>query len=80
MPHNLGAIEKIHARAAESCIAPKESARLDDIDRNAQTGAEPDERPGVLRDVRLEQGEAHRFWATGLRATRIGIDITDLTL
>jgi len=39
-------------------IGNVEGRRLDDVDGDAETGGHADHRAGILRDVRLEEGEA----------------------
>jgi hypothetical protein len=53
------AVEVIHAGAAEITIGYRKARRLDDVRLHVQAGAEPENRSGVLRNVRLEQGYAH---------------------
>jgi hypothetical protein len=45
--------------ALEPPVIKEETARLDQIDRYPQTRCEPQQCPGVLRNVRFEQSEAH---------------------
>ncbi len=52
-------VEIVHAGAAERAIGGREPGRLDQIDRQAETGGQPHDRAGVLRDVGLEKGNAH---------------------
>ena len=44
--------------ALQATVVEQKSAGLDQIDRDPETGGEPQQRPGILRYVRLEQGEA----------------------
>jgi hypothetical protein len=59
VPQQIDMVEIIHAGAAESAVGRRESGRLDDVGLDAQTGAQPKNRSGILRDVGLKQGNAH---------------------
>jgi hypothetical protein len=52
-------LKVIHVRALEPAVVEDESERLDQIDRHAEAGAQPDQGAGILRDIGLEKGEAH---------------------
>ena len=45
--------------APQPAIAEHEAARLDQVDRDGETGREPEQRPGVLRDVGLIKRQSH---------------------
>ena len=45
--------------AADALVVEREAAGLDDVERHAQAGGKPDEGAEILRDVGLEEGEAH---------------------
>src|SRR3954471_21410777 len=64
MPDEGDLVEIIHAGAAERAIARREAGRLDEMRLDRQTGGEPENRPGILGDIRLIKGDAH---ATGGR-------------
>jgi hypothetical protein len=49
----------IHCSALQGAVRIGESARLDDVDGNAQTGAKAEDRAYISRLVGLEQGNAH---------------------
>ncbi len=59
MPHDVDLIEIIHARAAEGAVGDREPGGFHDMRLDAEAGAEPQNRSGILRDVRLEQGDPH---------------------
>ena len=59
MPGDLGMLDVIHAGPPQPAVAQNEAAGLDDVDRHPQTGAESDEGAGILRNIGLEEGEAH---------------------
>src|SRR5712672_3491433 len=65
VPDQRDLVEIVHAGAAERAIARRESSRLDEMRLERQTGGEPENRPGILRDVGLIKGDAH---ATGRAA------------
>ena len=58
-------IEIIHAGPAEMLVGYGESGRLDERRIDAETGAEPQHGPRVLRNVGLEEGEAKRRFGAG---------------
>ena len=39
-------------------VVEHETERLDQIDRDPETGGEAEQRPGILRDIGFEQSEA----------------------
>lgn len=53
-------VEIIHSGPAEMPVGNGETGRLDDMGLDVQAGAEPQNRPGVLRDVRLKKDNTHR--------------------
>jgi len=53
--HHYGAGEVIHAGAVEIAVAQDKTAGMDDVDGNAEAGAEAEDRPGVLRNIGLEK-------------------------
>ncbi len=59
MAYELHPVEVVHAGAAERPVGGREAGRLDDVRLAAQAGAEAQDRPGVLGDVGLEEGDAH---------------------
>jgi hypothetical protein len=49
----------IEGCAFEPTVIKQETAGLDQIDSYPKTCREPQQRPGILRYVRLEQGKTH---------------------
>src|SRR5215831_16103427 len=49
----------IEERALETPIIEQETARLDQVDGQPKARSKPQQGPGILRDVRLEQDETH---------------------
>jgi hypothetical protein len=56
----------IEGRALEAPVVKKETAWLDQIDLDAETGGKTKQGPGILRYVRLVQGEAQTTSKSGL--------------
>ena len=52
-------VEIVHAGPAERAIGDREAGRLDDVRFKAQAGAEPENRAGILGNVRLVKGDLH---------------------
>jgi hypothetical protein len=52
-------VEIVHAGTAEGPIGYGEPGWLDDMRLDAEAGAKPQNRPGVLRNVRLIKGDPH---------------------
>ena len=65
MAHDGDLVEVVHSGAAEMPVRNGESGRLDNVGLDTETGAEPQNRPGVLRDVRLKKDDTHRKAAFG---------------
>ena len=59
MPDDGHVIEIIHAGAAKMAIRHRKSRRLDNMRLDIETGAEPENRPRILRNVGLEESYAH---------------------
>lgn len=59
MPRPLHLIDVIHARTPHPCIGEGKSAGLDDVDGKVKTGSKPQNRAGILRDVRLKKSDSH---------------------
>jgi hypothetical protein len=55
--HQTGRV--IEDGALEPPVIEQETARLDQIDRHPKTRREPQQGPGILRNIRFEQGETH---------------------
>src|SRR5277367_5113603 len=53
-------VDIIHPGTAQPDVAEDETQRLDQVDRETEAGGKPQHGSGILGDVRLEQGEAHR--------------------
>ena len=65
MPRQRHLVEIVHAGAAEGAVGDREAGRLDDMGRDAEAGAEPQNRAGILRDVGLVKGEVHGASGSG---------------
>ncbi len=52
-------VEIVHAGAAEGAVGHREAGRLDDMRLQRQAGAEPQNRPGILGNIRLVKGDPH---------------------
>jgi hypothetical protein len=52
-------VEIVHAGPAEGTIGDREAGRLDDVRFNSQAGAKPENRAGILGNVRLVKGDPH---------------------
>ena len=50
-------VEIIHSRAAQVPVRHIEAGGLDDIDRHAKAGSQAQHGAGILRDIRLVDGE-----------------------
>src|SRR5689334_10892994 len=59
MPRELHLIEIVHAGAAKRAIARRKARWFDQMRLDAEAGGESENRSGVLRDVGLEEGNAH---------------------
>ena len=55
----IDASKIIHVGAPQPPVRPDESARPDDIDPDAQARRQPENRAGILRDVRFVKGKTH---------------------
>ena len=66
--------EVIHSGTAEGTVRTWKAGRLDDMGFDPETGREPQDRAGVLRDVGLVEGDPHgrRF---GPGASRVNAEI-----
>jgi len=58
VPANRKVCCVIEGRALETPVVEQEPARFDQIDLDPKAGGEPQQGAGILRNVRLEQGEA----------------------
>src|SRR3546814_3819478 len=52
-------VEIVHPGAPHARLVPDEPARLDHVDPDPETGGEAQYGPGILRDVGLEERQAH---------------------
>src|SRR5262249_40418815 len=52
-------VEIVHAGAAKGAVRGRKAGRLDDVHPDAEAGREPQDRPGILGNVRLETGDLH---------------------
>lgn len=59
MPGERDPIEIVHAGAAEGPVGGRKAGRLDDMGVEPKAGREPQNGPGVLWNIRLEQGDTH---------------------
>ena len=53
------AVEIVHGGAAHAAVVEREAAGLYDVQRRAEAGAQSYEGAEILRNIGLEQGEAH---------------------
>ena len=59
MTGNADIVDVVHAGAAEGAIGYGKSARLYNVCLDAQAGAQPENRPGVLGDIRFVKRDPH---------------------
>lgn len=52
-------VEIIHPGAAKGAVGEGKARRRDQMRLDAEAGGEPQNRPGVLRNVGLVEGDAH---------------------
>ena len=60
-------IEVVHSRPAKMPVGDRKSGRLDDMGGRAHARTEAQNRPGVLGDIRLEEGDVHGVEASEAR-------------
>jgi hypothetical protein len=60
-------VEVIHPGAAEIAVGNRKACRLNNMSFDIQAGAEPENRPRILRNVRLEKGYAHAMQTAFLK-------------
>src|SRR5579863_7967741 len=60
MADDGGEIGVVERGALQPAIVEQKTERLDQIDADPETSGEPQQRTGVLRDVRLIESEAQR--------------------
>ena len=64
-------VEIVHAGPAEGAVGDREAGRLDDVRFDPQAGAKPQNRAGILGNVRLVKGDPHggpgNFPVSGLK-------------
>lgn len=64
MAGQVGAVVIVHGGAAHAAVVEREAAGLYDVERRAQAGAQSDEGAEILRNIGLEEGQAHgSLWA-----------------
>jgi hypothetical protein len=59
MTMQLDMIQVVHPGASQAAVVEGESARLDHVDRQPETGGEAQDRAGILRDVGLIERKPH---------------------
>ena len=57
--HDRHLVEVVHAGAAEGAVGGRKAGRLDNVRLDAEAGAEPQNRAGVLGDVGLVERDPH---------------------
>ena len=71
-PRNMTADNEISRIIEDGALEPpvieQETARLDQIDGHPKARREPQQGPGILRNVGFEQGETHTISADTLEA------------
>src|SRR5262245_42643303 len=72
MTLNLHLIQIVHSGAAEMPVRDRKTRRLDDVRFYIQARAEAENRPGVLRNVRLEKSYANDGCRHSFRAAFLG--------
>jgi hypothetical protein len=70
--HDLDGIEVVHPGAAEGAVGGRESRRLDDMGLDAETGAQAQNRSGVLRNIGLVESDAHGVGRSRKRSALCG--------
>ena len=68
VPHDRHPVEIIHPGAAEGAVGHRKAGRFDDMRLDAQTGAQAQNRAGILRDVRLVKGDPHQAVFSGFHS------------
>src|SRR5436190_18272970 len=66
MPTNREGLLVIEGRALEATVVEKKAAWLDQIDLDPEAAGKTKQGPGILRDVRLVQGETQTSSKSGL--------------
>jgi hypothetical protein len=56
MAADVGILQIVHSGPAEIAIRQQKSTGLDNIDSHPQTGPQPHQAAGILRDIGLIQG------------------------
>ena len=59
VPDDADLVEIIHPGAAEGAVGDRKAGGLDNMRLQPETGAESQNRSGILRDVGLEEGDPH---------------------
>ena len=61
--HDGDLVEIVHSRPTEMAIGDRKSGGLDDVGFEIETGAQTQNGPGVLRDIRLKKRDPHQLGA-----------------
>jgi hypothetical protein len=61
--HQGHLVEIIHAGPAEMPVGYRKTCRFNDVGRDVQAGAEPQNRPGILGNVGLKKRNLHSVTA-----------------
>ena len=59
MPDDHDSVEIVHPGATESAVGSRKASRPDEVGLNADAGAQAQNCAGILRDIRLIEGDAH---------------------
>ena len=59
MPRQGNLIQIVHAGAPEGPVRDRKTGRFDDMRGHAETGAQAQNRSGILRDIRLVKRDVH---------------------
>ena len=67
VPRHRGECGIIERRALQPAVVEQEAQRLDEVDRDAETGGQAQQRAGILWNVRLIESEAQREFPEWLK-------------
>ena len=70
MPSDADKIGIIERGAAQPAVVEEKAAGLDQVDLDPKAGGKPQQGAGILRNIRLEQGEAQAPSNGGVPAER----------
>src|SRR5262249_19039633 len=65
-----GAVDIVHPCAAKRGLGEEKARRLDEVDGHPETGCEPEYRPRILGDIRLEECETQTLWSASSAGRR----------